>query len=72
MDKTLVFSRILSYSDHLISAKERKSSDYNAVYNYIIKKSACQGVFRKKLKKLSKNRKKYLLCAIFEKMKKIL
>jgi hypothetical protein len=58
MDKILVFSWILSYSDHLISVKERKSSDYNAVYNYLIKKSACQGVFRKKLKKLSKNSKK--------------
>ena len=45
MDKILIFYRILSYSCRRARLKERSASDYNAVYNYITKKSTCQGGF---------------------------
>ncbi len=64
--KNLGFCRYLT-DLHL---KLDSASDYNAVYNYITKKQACQGVFVKKLKffqKLIQKAKKIGVLKLFDK-----
>ena len=54
-----------------LHSKDDSASDYNAVYNYIIKNTACQGGFRKKFKKFQYFFKKLIIFSyLSEKLEK--